>query len=310
MSSFTELAHKAPDYWERFQKPLIKMEQQAERSEEKLQSEVTAEIDQAATEAGEILNTRVITEPDSSKSESDSNGIRSTLSGMFQGVIGSFTAGAINVAQMVVVLLTVFFGVAFTLMNPRPIFGTVFAMMPERYHDQTLVIMQRIAKFVPVWAAATLISMLTIGLLVFLLMWPILGFTDALVLGLLAGVLEAIPFLGPVLSAVPALLLALSKGGMTPLWVLLSYVAIQALESNVIMPMVMAHGMKLHPLAVIFSMLLSVAAFGVLGVLIAAPMVAITGILHDELYRKRFLPETTDDDLNRLSGSALHEKHQ
>ena len=62
------------------------------------------------------------------------------------------------------------------------------------------------------------------------------------------------------------------------------------------------------PLAVIFSMLLCVAAFGVLGVLVAAPLVAIVSILHDELYRKRFLPDVTDADLDRLSRKALHEK--
>jgi predicted PurR-regulated permease PerM len=70
----------------------------------------------------------------------------------------------------------------------------------------------------------------------------------------------------------------------------------------------MAHGMKLHPLAVIFSMLLCVVAFGVLGVLVAAPLVAIVDIFHDELYRKRFLPTTTDADLDRLAGNALREK--
>jgi hypothetical protein len=67
--------------------------------------------------------------------------------------------------------------------------------------------------------------MVTIGVLVFLLMWPILGFMDALVLGLIAGVLESVPFLGPLLSAVPGLLLALGQGGMTPLWVVLAYLS-------------------------------------------------------------------------------------
>jgi predicted PurR-regulated permease PerM len=74
-----------------------------------------------------------------------------------------------------------------------------------------------------------------------------------------------------------------------------------------IMPFIMARGMKLHPLAVIFSMLLCVAAFGVLGVLIAAPLVAIVRIVHDELYRKRFLPNVTDADLDHLAGIALDE---
>jgi predicted PurR-regulated permease PerM len=207
-----------------------------------------------------------------------------------------------------VVLVTVFFGVTFTLSNPWPIFGALFAVVPERHHPRAMIILQRIAKFMPGWAGSTLLGMLTIGLLVFLLMWPILGFVDALVLGLIAGMLEAIPFIGPILSAVPAVLLAIGQGGMTPLWVVLAYVSVQVLENNVILPLIMARGMKLHPVPVILSMLLCVAAFGLLGVLVAAPLVAIVVIAHDELYRKRYLPTVTDADLDQLARQALREE--
>jgi predicted PurR-regulated permease PerM len=230
------------------------------------------------------------------------------LSQTLLGVAGRFTAVAFNAAQILVVLVTVFFGVTFTLMNPRPIFGAVFSLVPERHHAQTLAIVLRIGKFVPNWALATLLAMLTVGLLVFVLMWPLLGFADALVLGLIGGVLEAIPYLGPILSALPALLFALGKGGYTPTWVLVAYLGVQLLENNVIAPLIIARSMKLHSVAVIFSMLLCVAAFGVLGVLVAAPLVAILEILHDELYRKRFLPTVTDADLDRLARKALREK--
>jgi predicted PurR-regulated permease PerM len=306
--SLSNFSEKLPGYWERLQKPLIKMEKQVVLSEEKLQAEVTTEIAAEATAAGKPEPARKATAPAPPQSTKESGSLRSGLSQMFQGVSGSFRALAFNTAQIMVVLVTVFFGVTFTLMNPRPIFGALFSLVPERHHAKALTIMQRIGKFVPQWAGATLLGMLTIGLMVFLLMWPIFGFMDALVLGLIAALLEAVPFLGPLLSAVPALLLALGKGGMTPLWVLLAYGAIQALENNVILPYIMARGMKLHALAVIFSMLLCVALFGVLGVLVAAPLVAIVDILHDELYRKRFLPTVTDADLQTLARQALREK--
>lgn len=305
--SVTKLSEQLPAYWERFQKPLIKMEQQAVLSEEKLQAEVTTEISRTATEQGQIEISRQIAEAAPSPAK-ETGSLRSVLSEMFRGVIGSITAVAFNTTQILVVLVTVFFGTTFTLMNPRPIFRGIFALVPERHHEQTLIIMQRIGKFVPRWVGTTLLGMLTIGLLVFLLMWPIFGFTDALVLGLIAGFLESVPFLGPILSAIPAILFALGKGGMTPLWVLLAYIAIQALENNVITPFIMARGMKMHPLAVIFSMLLCVAAFGVLGVLVATPLVAVANIVHDELYRKRFLPTITDADLDLLAKKALFEK--
>ncbi len=314
-ASLARLSQQLPDYWERLQKPLIKMEQQAQRSDEKLQAQVATEIahsapstNQTKSSAGQPAPVPRTKQPASPNTTKESGSIRSSLGQMVQGVAGSFAAVAFNASQMLIVLVTVFFGVTFTLMNPRPVFGAIFSVVPERHHVQTLTIMQRIGKFVPGWAGSTLLGMLTIGLLVFLLMWPIFGFMDALVLGLIAGILEAVPFVGPLLGAVPALLLALGKGGMTPMWVVFAYLGIQAMENNVILPFIMARGMKLHPVAVIFSMLMSVAAFGVLGVLVAAPVVAILDILHDEIYRKRFLPTTTAADLDRLARKSLNEK--
>jgi len=307
-SSFTSISERLPGYWERLQKPMIKMEKQAVIAEEKLQAEVTAEIAQTARVGGNTVAEPKITARVPPATGKDSKPLRNGMSQMLQGVAGSFSSIAINTAQILVVFVTVFFGVTFTLMNPLPIIGSIFSMVPERHHDQALIIMKRIGQFVPRWAAATLLGMLSIGLLVFMLMLPIFGFVDAMVLGLIAGMLEAVPFLGPILSAVPALLLAFGEGQMTPLWVILAYLAVQALENNIIIPLIMARSMKLHPVAVIFSMLLCVTAFGVLGVLVAAPMVAIVTIIHDEIYRKRYLPTVSDGEITQLARNALHEK--
>lgn len=306
-TSFTDLAEQLPIYWERLQKPLIKMEQQAVLSEAKFQTEVSTAISQPKIGAGEPEAKRRTTQSAPLKIDKEPGSLRSSLGQMLQGVAGSFSAVTFNAAQLLFVLVTVFFGVIFTLTNPRPIFGALFLLVPERHHGQALTIVQRIVAFVPSWAGATLLEMAIIALLVFLLMWPIFGFMTALALGLIAGFLEAVPYMGPLLAAVPALLLAVSKGGMTPVWVAIAYTLVQALENNVILPLIMARNMKMHPVAVIFSMLFCVAAFGVLGALVAAPMVAIVSILHEELYQKRFLPHITDADLDRLARKALHE---
>jgi len=305
--AYINLSKELPVYWERLQKPLIKIEQQALLSEEKLQAEVTTEIKKAETVTGKPKPDVRTTKPAPPSSPDEPGSIRTSLTEMLHGLIGSFTAIAFNGAQILVILVTVFFGVIFTLMDPRPIISSMFLIVPERHHDRTLIIMQRIGKFVPGWAGATLIGMVAVGLLVVLFMWPIFEFKEALLLGLIAGVMAAVPFIGPVLSAVPALLLALGIGGMTPLWVLLAYIVVQALEGNVIQPLVMARGIKLHPIALIFSMLLCLAAFGVLGVLVAAPLATIADILHDELYRKRYFPTLTDADLDDLARKALNE---
>ena len=192
--AITKLSERLPSYWERLQKPLIKMEQQAVLSEEKLQAEVTTEIARTATEEGKSEAARQTSKPASPKTTKESESIRSRLGQMIQGVVGSFTAVAFNTAQMLVVLVTVFFGVIFTLMNPRPIFSAIFSIVPERHHKQTLTILQRVGRFVPTWAFATLLAMLTVGVLVFLLMCLFFGFVDALVLGVIAGLFEAVLF--------------------------------------------------------------------------------------------------------------------
>jgi len=299
-----KIAAKMPSYLERLQNPLMKMTPQAVQPQAKATTGIQPTV---AAPAGQEAS-RAITEPAPSNTTKEPASILSSLIQMLQGVASGFKSMALNASQIIVVFITVFFGVTFTLMDPRPIFRGIFSMVPERHHQQTLIILQRIGKFLPTWAFGTLLAMLTVGLLVFLLMWPFFGFLDALVLGLIAGVFEAVPYLGPLLSAVPAIFFALAEGGMTPLWVLLMYLGVQLLENNVISPLIMARSMKLHPVAVIFSMLLCVEVFGVLGVLVAAPMVAIVEILHDELYRKRFLPTVTDADLQLLARNALREK--
>lgn len=306
-TSLATLTERIPEYWERVQKPLIKAEKEAARAQQRIEAEVTNEIARTEAPLADPPPVSQPVEPIAPEATGEVGPIRTGLFDLIKGVAGSFMTMAFNATQMVVILLTVFFGVIFTLMNPRPVFRSLFSVVPEPHHPKALSIMRQIGVFVPRWAGATLLAMVIVGFLVFLLMWPIFGFVDALVLGLIAGVFEIVPFLGPVLSILPAVLLALGKGGMTPLWVVLAYMAVQALESNVIVPLIMARGMELHPVAVIFSMLLCVVAFGVLGVLIAPPLVAVATILHEEIYRKKSLPSITDDDLDRMAREVLRE---
>jgi predicted PurR-regulated permease PerM len=304
-SSVSQLVQRAPEYWERLQKPLIRMEQRAVLSEAKIAAEVRSE---EAKEKPGAPPVNPSPPPPTVETAPKPGSIRSGLTGMLQGASGGVASIVFDTAETLIVLITVFFGVVFSLLNPRPLFSTILSFIPAPHHDRAMTVLQRIGEFVPNWAMATLLGMLIIGTLVFLVMWPIFGFADALILGVIAAVLEAVPYLGPILAAVPALLLGLGQGGFTPLWVLLAYSIIQALENNVILPLVMARTMKLHPVAVIFSMLICVVAFGVLGVLIAAPMVAIIGIFHDELFRKRFLPSVSDRDLDTMARKLLRER--
>jgi predicted PurR-regulated permease PerM len=105
----------------------------------------------------------------------------------------------------------------------------------------------------------------------------------ALVLGMIAGVLELIPNIGPFLAAIPAFLVALTQSPLLALVTVLAYWGIQALENAVIVPKLMGRVVKLHPLAVILALLVGGTLFGVIGAVIAIPVTAALAVLLGEI---------------------------
>ncbi len=87
--------------------------------------------------------------------------------------------------------------------------------------------------------------------------------------------MEFVPYVGPILGAVPPLLLALSTSPVTALWVLIAFIAIQQIEGHVVVPQVMGDAVGVHPLVVIFGVLIGGEVYGVLGVIIAVPVVVL-----------------------------------
>jgi len=108
-------------------------------------------------------------------------------------------------------------------------------------------------------------------------------------LGLLAGLAEFIPFVGPVLVAIPALLIALSEGTDKFLLVLALMLAIQFIEGNVLQPIVQRKAIELPPVVMLTSMAILGAAFGLVGLFVAAPLVACILVLVEDWYLKRVL---------------------
>lgn len=115
----------------------------------------------------------------------------------------------------------------------------------------------------------------------------ILGLREfALGLGAIAAVTNLIPFLGPILGAFPALLVALSQGGWTILWVLLLFVIIQNLETYVLDPLLVGSAAGVHPLYQLLAVLGGVQVLGIIGALIVPPWIAGGAALLENLYIK------------------------
>ena len=153
------------------------------------------------------------------------------------------------------------------------------------------------------WLWGQGIAMIVVGTLIGAGLW-VLGMPSALVLGLIAGVLEFIPFAGPVLAAVPAILLALAVSPEMALYVFLLYLIVQQFEGNVLTPMVQQYAVDLPGVVLLFSLIAFGTLFGTLGVILAAPLAVVMMVLVKRLY----VIETLHTD-TPMPGDEKTERH-
>jgi predicted PurR-regulated permease PerM len=97
----------------------------------------------------------------------------------------------------------------------------------------------------------------------------------ALFFGIFFGVMELVPYIGPVLGAIPPVLVALFDEPLTAIWVGLTFLALQQLEGHVVAPQVFGHSLRINPLLVIFALLIGGELYGILGALVALPLAAV-----------------------------------
>ncbi|MBW4692554.1 MAG: AI-2E family transporter [Lyngbya sp. HA4199-MV5] len=113
----------------------------------------------------------------------------------------------------------------------------------------------------------------------------VLGLSEvSLALGAIAGVTNLIPFVGPFLGAIPALIVALSMGGVTWLWVLLLFAIVQNLESYILDPLLVGSSVNIHPLYQLLAVFGGTQVLGILGAVIVPPWVAGAAVLLENLY--------------------------
>jgi predicted PurR-regulated permease PerM len=125
-------------------------------------------------------------------------------------------------------------------------------------------------------------TLITLGL-------TLLGVPLAGVLGAIAAVLNFVPYLGPLIAAVPAMLLAMTQQPTLALWVALLFLAVQSVEGNVLTPMVQARTADLPPVLLLLTQVLMGALFGLLGVALAAPLAAVGQVLVRRAYVEGWL---------------------
>jgi predicted PurR-regulated permease PerM len=101
------------------------------------------------------------------------------------------------------------------------------------------------------------------------------GRSYALAFGVFYGVMELVPYIGPILGAIPPVLLALFTNPISALWVALLFVALQQLEGHVVAPQIFGHTLRINPLLVIFALLIGLQLYGIVGALVALPILSV-----------------------------------
>ena len=201
-------------------------------------------------------------------------GVLSELTGIFSGTLG----GLVNV--LIVIITGIY--LAFNPGNYRKGFVRLFN---PSYRDRLLDVLDTCYSTLKNWFISRTITMTVVGIVTGSGL-ALLGIPFAIVLGIIAGVLNFIPNLGPYLALAPALLVALPQGPEYLLYVFALYMGVQSLEGYVLTPLLDKKFVSLPPALLLFGQVLMGILVGLVGVLFASPLIAVLMIIVEELYVK------------------------
>jgi predicted PurR-regulated permease PerM len=215
---------------------------------------------------------------------------RNFLSGGALATVASVGASVATVISFAVVILI---ATVYAVARPAPLVNGFVSLFPAGQRQRVREILGEMYKAVQRWFLGQLASMTIIGLLFTVAMF-VIGIPFALLLGIFSGLVSFIPYVGPTISVIPPVLLALTGNPIDALWVILAYLGIQAIEGNLVQPMVMSRAVHLHPVTLVFALLTMGTLFGFVGVFLAIPLVAALHVLLRELWIERMDQIGTD----------------
>ena len=195
------------------------------------------------------------------------------------GVTSAFSRTLGAVANVFVILFIGIYGAA----DPASYVSGVVHLTPERNRDRARVVIDALAHALRWWLVGRLTMMSVVGVLTSLGLW-IAGVPSPLALGLLAALLSFVPYVGPILSFVPAVLVALMVSLTKVLYVVLVFGLVQTLESYVITPLVQQQAVSLPPVILITAQIAMGVLAGATGVVLAAPLAIVVIVLLQMLY--------------------------
>ena len=199
------------------------------------------------------------------------------------GSLTGFGRTLLSIGSGIADLIVVIFAGIYLATQPNFYRAGAIKLVPPARRKIAAEAMLESERALRLWLKGQAIAMVVVGTLIGVGLWA-LGMPSALALGLIAGLLEFIPFAGPILASIPAILLALAVSPEMALWVIVLYLAVQQFEGNLLTPMVQQYAVDLPGAVLLFSLIGFGTLFGTLGVILAAPLAVVTMVLVKRLY--------------------------
>jgi predicted PurR-regulated permease PerM len=197
--------------------------------------------------------------------------IRKSLAEQVTGVGQHFFAFFSSTLSVLGGILLITFITIFIAVDPGLYHSGLMHLFPHRSRARAGEVLSVMARTLRRWFVAQLIGMVVIGSVTTVVLL-VLEVKAAVALGVIAGLLEFIPYAGPILSAVPAIAMGLLDGPEKALWVAVAYTAIQQAEGNLVTPLLMKEGMEIPPVLTVLSQAVMALVFGFIGLLVAVPL--------------------------------------
>lgn len=179
--------------------------------------------------------------------------------------------------------ILIIFMTLFIAIDPKLYQRGLMHLLPHRHRERMEAVLSKVGMTLRRWLVTQLIAMVVIGLVTGLAMWA-LGIRGAIALGVIAGLLEFIPFVGPIASAVPAIAMGLLDSPEKAIYVAIAFTVIQQSEGHVLIPLLMKDSLNLPPVLTILSQAVMATVFGFLGLLVAVPVLAMVMVAVKMLY--------------------------
>ena len=195
------------------------------------------------------------------------NTLPNTLFGVAKGVIsgtGTFLLG---------MLIGFFLLLGFNNINE-----SLLIFIPKKFHNSTIELFSKITKALRGYVNGALFDA-TIIFVACSILFFIIGVKSSILFGLFCGIMNIIPYAGPYIGAVPALIVAYSQSMSIGIWATVAIVVVQCLEGNILSPIVMSKTTKLHPVSIIVGLLIFGHFFGIVGMLLSTPIISVLKVV-------------------------------